>query len=116
MNVSRSPCPGESHRWDPSRRAPERRSARGGAAVFFFLRIRRPPRSPLFPSRTLFRSLSGGLGCAAAAVSWVSLRGPEALHSPPPPRTRRGRVRALLLRGYESVMNRDFAYLLFGLA
>src|SRR3712207_8764511 len=27
---------------------------------FFFLRIRRPPRSPLFPSTTLSRSRSGG--------------------------------------------------------
>src|SRR5690606_39320686 len=29
--------------------------------LFFFLRTRRPPRSPLFPYTTLFRSLYGGL-------------------------------------------------------
>src|SRR5437660_10184419 len=30
--------------------------------LFFFLMIRRPPRSTLFPYTTLFRSLSGRLG------------------------------------------------------
>src|SRR6266705_1680474 len=30
------------------------------ASLFFFLMIRRPPRSTLFPYTTLFRSLSGG--------------------------------------------------------
>src|SRR2546430_1597869 len=29
---------------------------------FFFLMIRRPPRSTLFPYTTLFRSLAGGIG------------------------------------------------------
>src|SRR3989441_13156389 len=33
-------------------------------AIFFFLMIRRPPRSTLFPYTTLFRSLSGGDGYA----------------------------------------------------
>src|SRR2546427_6358685 len=31
---------------------------------FFFLMIRRPPRSTLFPYTTLFRSQTTGLGCA----------------------------------------------------
>src|SRR3712207_7763372 len=31
---------------------------------FFFLMIRRPPRSTLFPYTTLFRSLPGGAGAA----------------------------------------------------
>src|SRR2546429_2201897 len=34
--------------------------------VFFFLMIRRPPRSTLFPYTTLFRSLQLGLGLLAA--------------------------------------------------
>src|SRR5256885_9839876 len=36
--------------------------------AFFFLMIRRPPRSTLFPYTTLFRSLQAGftLGCAAS--------------------------------------------------
>src|SRR2546422_8576571 len=33
-----------------------RRSPRYGSATLFFLMIRRPPRSPLFPYTTLFRS------------------------------------------------------------
>src|SRR2546425_11252533 len=32
-----------------------------GSVLFFFLMIRRPPRSTLFPYTTLFRSLAGGL-------------------------------------------------------
>src|SRR5256886_12664744 len=36
--------------------------------VFFFLMIRRPPRSTLFPYTTLFRSLVGGLLALAGAV------------------------------------------------
>src|SRR2546429_9117425 len=50
-------------------------------SLFFFLMIRRPPRSTLFPYTTLFRSCSrdrptrraargtGALGCGAAAAS-----------------------------------------------
>src|SRR2546430_9590606 len=34
---------------------------------FFFLMIRRPPRSTLFPYTTLFRSLSGAAGIAGGA-------------------------------------------------
>ena len=34
----------------------------GGRCVFFFLMIRRPPRSTLFPYTTLFRSLPVGEG------------------------------------------------------
>src|SRR2546430_13345766 len=35
---------------------------------FFFLMIRRPPRSTLFPYTTLFRSVSGGPGGARRAA------------------------------------------------
>ena len=42
--------------WVPSERDPEQ-----GIFCFFFLMIRRPPRSTLFPYTTLFRS--EGLGC-----------------------------------------------------
>src|SRR2546430_13322641 len=37
-------------------------------SVFFFLMIRRPPRSTLFPYTTLFRSLFGKLGGARSAI------------------------------------------------
>src|SRR5256885_3649349 len=40
--------------------------------LFFFLMIRRPPRSTLFPYTTLFRSLNSGQSHYLAAVLWVS--------------------------------------------
>src|SRR3712207_9269313 len=45
--------------------------------VFFFLMIRRPPRSTLFPYTTLFRSiLSWTCRCSAALPAWrATLRG-----------------------------------------
>src|SRR3712207_7269838 len=48
---------------------------------FFFLMIRRPPRSTLFPYTTLFRSLAGarlivaGLAVAGAALVGVAVAG-----------------------------------------
>src|SRR5215203_6382602 len=36
-------------------------------AVFFFLMIRRPPRSTLFPYTTLFRSCRPSCGCGSGA-------------------------------------------------
>src|ERR1017187_10021251 len=57
----RPPCryPAVCGRW-PQLRGPESRrclrSASGTAYRFFFLMIRRPPRSTLFPYTTLFRS------------------------------------------------------------
>src|SRR3712207_7864312 len=41
-----------------------------GDVVFFFLMIRRPPRSTLFPYTTLFRSSPTGFGC------WVEMSTP----------------------------------------
>src|SRR6478735_5416766 len=41
--------------------------ARPGHLVFFFLMIRRPPRSTLFPYTTLFRSAGRGIGRAHRA-------------------------------------------------
>src|SRR5258708_23986933 len=38
-------------------------------SLFFFLMIRRPPRSTLFPYTTLFRSLGGGRTGSAAFVA-----------------------------------------------
>src|SRR5438094_1857667 len=53
-----------------------------GPLLFFFLMIRRPPRSTLFPYTTLFRSW-----CAPGAVPAVSLRAGRAV-------ARRGRRRS----------------------
>src|SRR3990170_5713381 len=38
-------------------------------ALFFFLMIRRPPRSTLFPYTTLFRSPPGDAGCARCGTA-----------------------------------------------
>jgi phosphatidylglycerophosphate synthase len=57
-----------------------------------------------------------GLASAMAAASWCFLREPQALRQVAAPRTTKGRVRRVLLRGFESLMNRDFAYVLFALA
>src|SRR5437764_10928118 len=46
---------------------------------FFFLMIRRPPRSTLFPYTTLFRSLAGGVGGAKLADGLARCLPPGAL-------------------------------------
>src|SRR3989454_1291812 len=52
---------------------------------FFFLMIRRPPRSTLFPYTTLFRSAQGGL--------FTLLTNVARLNGTPPPQRPCGRVR-----------------------
>src|SRR2546428_6804909 len=47
------------------------------ALFFFFLMIRRPPRSTLFPYTTLFRSLRGGVGDGGKRLLVVR---PHAVH------------------------------------
>src|SRR3712207_6918685 len=42
---------------------------------FFFLMIRRPPRSTLFPYTTLFRSLAAGLLAPENAEAWQNVAG-----------------------------------------
>src|SRR2546425_9672832 len=45
------------------------------ASFFFFLMIRRPPRSTLFPYTTLFRSpISSASASSSAVPSWASSR------------------------------------------
>src|SRR5260370_36080668 len=47
--------------------------------LFFFLMIRRPPRSTLFPYTTLFRSVgvAGAFGCVVGSLAayWVGMYG-----------------------------------------
>src|SRR3712207_7726029 len=51
--------------------------------MFFFLMIRRPPRSTLFPYTTLFRSVKNGVAHTAANVdkSWLGTHLAEGLAS-----------------------------------
>jgi phosphatidylglycerophosphate synthase len=64
---------------------------------------------PLFAALLL-----GGFLCALAATYFCLLRHPPVNRIQP--KTRKGRVRQRLLRGFELVMNRDFAYLVLLLA
>src|SRR2546426_5642104 len=45
--------------------------------LFFFLMIRRPPRSTLFPYTTLFRSLNHEVGANSDGVGVARLENPE---------------------------------------
>src|SRR5256886_13574746 len=63
------------------------------ALFFFFLMIRRPPRSTLFPYTTLFRSHSRGAGAGARGVPGDEREDLRRLPRPPRPRRPR-RVRA----------------------
>jgi phosphatidylglycerophosphate synthase len=58
--------------------------------------------------------LLGGFLCALTATYFCFLRHPPVKHLQP--RSHRGRIRQGLLRGFEALMNRDFAYLLIPLA
>jgi phosphatidylglycerophosphate synthase len=62
----------------------------------------------------LIALLVGGFGCATAATMLTLVRNPPVATLQP--RTRRGRIRQQLLRGFEALMNRDFAYVLLALA
>src|SRR2546428_3610866 len=63
-----------------------RSSCNLSALLFFFLMIRRPPRSTLFPYTTLFRSVRG---CprvpAIGARDWTGSGADQQLHSAQPP-------------------------------
>src|SRR6266511_5058649 len=54
---------------------------------FFFLMIRRPPRSTLFPYTTLFRSHVWRRQSSATRLAWQEQRG-EVAHSDPMPNVR----------------------------
>ena len=58
--------------------------------------------------------LVGGFACATAATMLTLVRQPPAQDQRP--RSPRGKLRQRLLRGFEALMNRDFAYVLLGLA
>src|SRR6267154_5246411 len=51
--------------------------------IFFFLMIRRPPRSTLFPYTTLFRSRQRGAS-PAGRQAWAAEEEPSPAGAPPP--------------------------------
>ncbi|MDX2166226.1 MAG: CDP-alcohol phosphatidyltransferase family protein [Deltaproteobacteria bacterium] len=84
------------------------------AAIFLGLGVGLYRSDPSQPFVLLGLILVGGLVAATAAT--MTLLVPEPPADQPPPRTARGRWRRRLLRGFEALMNRDFAYLLVALA
>src|SRR6266550_7330393 len=55
--------------------------------IFFFLMIRRPPRSTLFPYTTLFRSTVWRTSAPSASATLASAGAPRILAAAPPPRS-----------------------------
>ncbi len=84
------------------------------AAIFAGVGLGQYRGVPGWNYRALIGFLLGGLACAIGATYFCLLRHPPVKQLRP--RTRRGRVRRWLLRGFEALMNRDFAYLLIPLA
>lgn len=84
------------------------------AAIFFGIGLGLYRADPSQPFVALGALLVGGLICATAAT--LTLLVPEPPGEQPPPHSARGRWRRRLLRGFESLMNRDFAYALLALA
>jgi len=84
------------------------------AAIFAGMGIGLYRTDPSQPFLLLGALLVGGLIAATAATMTLLVPDPPA--DQPPPRTGRGRWRQRLLRGFEALMNRDFAYMLLGLA
>jgi phosphatidylglycerophosphate synthase len=84
------------------------------AAIFAGMGIGLYRADPTQPFLLLGALLVGGLIAATAATMTLLVPDPPA--EQPPPRTARGRWRRRLLRGFEALMNRDFAYLLLLLA
>jgi predicted dehydrogenase/phosphatidylglycerophosphate synthase len=86
------------------------------AAIFVGVGVGQVRRNPGEDYAGFILLLLGGVACAMAATYWCFLRDPRGLEVQPHPKTAKGRVRRLLLRGFEATMNRDFAYLLLLLA
>src|SRR2546430_17571917 len=72
---------------------------------FFFLMIRRPPRSTLFPYTTLFRSLTdptmGGVSASFAMIGDIVIAEPRALIGFAGPRVIEQTVREKLPEGFQ---------------
>jgi len=84
------------------------------AAIFAGMGIGLYRADPSQPFLLLGALLVGGLVAATAAT--MTLLVPNPPGEQPTPRTARGRWRQRLLRGFEALMNRDFAYILVVLA
>jgi phosphatidylglycerophosphate synthase len=84
------------------------------AAIFLGLGVGQYRAAPQQNHAVLIWLLLGGFACACIATYFCLIRHPPVQRLQP--RSRRGRLRQRFLRLFELAMNRDFAYLLLGLA
>ena len=85
-------------------------------AIFIGLAVGLYHQSPDGHYLLLMGILLGGFTCTSVVTYFFLVRRPGFASSGGPPVTWRGKVRQRLLRGFEALMNRDFAYLLVVLA
>ncbi|MBI4514673.1 MAG: CDP-alcohol phosphatidyltransferase family protein [Deltaproteobacteria bacterium] len=85
-------------------------------AIFVALGVGQYRQHPAENYAPLVALMLGGFATAALATYWCFLRPVQGPQTKTPARGGKGRIRRLVLRAGESVMNRDFAYLLFALA
>jgi len=86
------------------------------AAIFIGLGLGLYRQSPDGHYLLLLVILLGGFACTTVVTYFFLVRRPGFARSGGTPVSWRGKVRQRLLRGFEAVMNRDFAYLLLVLA
>ncbi len=85
-------------------------------AIFIGLAVGLYRQNPGGPYLLLMGILLGGFACTSVVTYFFLVRRPGFARSGGTPMSLRGRVRQWLLRGFEALMNRDFAYLLLVLA
>lgn len=85
-------------------------------AIFIGLGIGLYRQSPDGHYLLLMGILLGGFACTSAVTYFFLVRRPGFAHTGGTPVSWRGKVRQRLLRGFEALMNRDFAYLVLLLA
>jgi len=85
-------------------------------AVFIGLALAMYHQHPNSQYVLLISLLLGGFACDGVLSYFFLVRRPGFASDGPAPVTLKGKVRRKLLRAFEAMMNRDFAYLLLGLA
>jgi 1L-myo-inositol 1-phosphate cytidylyltransferase / CDP-L-myo-inositol myo-inositolphosphotransferase len=81
-------------------------------AIFLGIGIGVYHRNPAGPYVLLLALLLGGFALNLALTYFFLVRRPGFARRSVPPTSLKGRMRELLLRGFEAAMNRDFAYLI----
>jgi phosphatidylglycerophosphate synthase len=85
-------------------------------AIFIGLALGLYHRDPHGPYLLLMAFLLGGFACNGIVSYFFLVRRPGFARQAVTPVTFKGKLRQKLLQGFEAMMNRDFAYVLLGLA